>query len=115
MLGFALSAIAPCIFVLSTHIAVMMLGYTALGMSFSSLYIGSTAHIGDRIPADRQGSMLGLYETCRGAGGVLGPLVAGAITPLVGFRGMFVTMGSIAALGFLLMAFRQVIARRRRN
>jgi len=115
MLGFALSAIAPCIFVLSTHIVVMMLGYTAFGMSFSSLYIGSTAHIGDRIPADRQGSMLGLYETCRGAGGVLGPLVAGAITPLVGFRGMFVTMGSIAALGFLLMAFRQVIARRRRN
>ncbi len=111
MLGFALSAVAPCLFILSTHIGVMMLGYTVLGVSFSSLYIGSTAHIGDRAPQDRQGTMLGLYETSRGLGGVLGPLVAGAITPLIGFHGMFLTMGGIAALGFLLMLVRQLMRR----
>ena len=108
---FALSAVAPCLFILSTHIGVMMLGYTVLGVSFSSLYIGSTAHIGDRAPQDRQGTMLGLYETSRGLGGVLGPLVAGAITPLIGFHGMFLTMGGIAALGFLLMLVRQLMRR----
>ncbi len=113
MLGFALSALAPCVFTLSTHAGIMMLGYAVLGISFSALYIGSTAHIGDSVPEERQGTMLGLYETSRGLGGVLGPLVAGSITPLVGFRGMFLTMGGIAALGFALMLFRRLASTRR--
>ncbi len=111
MLGFGMSALTPCVFAISTHIAVMMVGYAAVGISFSSLHIGTTAHIGDRIPADRLGTMLGLYETCRGLGGVLGPLIAGTIAPLVGFPGMFVTMGGIAALGFLLMLTRRLVSR----
>jgi len=109
MLGFALSALTPCVFALSSHIAAMMAGYVTLGLGFSSLYIGSAAHIGDRVPADRQGTMMGLYETSRGLGGVLGPIVAGLITPIVGYRGMFLVMGGIAALGFLLMHIRRKV------
>jgi len=107
MLGFALSAATPCLFALSSHIGMMIAGYVTLGLSFSSLYIGSAAYIGDRVPASRQGTMMGLYETSRGLGGVLGPLVAGSITPLLGYRGMFLVMGGIAALGFLLMLLRR--------
>jgi len=107
MLGFALSALTPCVFALSTHILAMMAGYVTLGLGFSSLYIGSTAHIGDRVPPDKQGTMMGLYETSRGLGGILGPLVAGSITPVVGYRGMFLVMACIAALGFLLMYIRR--------
>ncbi|MBU0596276.1 MFS transporter, partial [Candidatus Bipolaricaulota bacterium] len=40
MLGFALSALTPCVFALSSHIAAMMAGYVTLGLGFSSLYIG---------------------------------------------------------------------------
>ena len=107
MLGFALSTLTPCLFALSSHIGMMIAGYVTLGLSFSSLYIGSAAYIGDRVPASRQGTMMGLYETSRGLGGVLGPLVAGSITPLVGYRRMFLVMGGIAALGFLLMLLRR--------
>ncbi|MFC2107891.1 MFS transporter [Candidatus Bipolaricaulota bacterium] len=107
MLGFALSALAPAVFASTTHIWAMMGGYITMGLSFGSLYIGSTAYIGDRVPQDQQGSMFGLYETSRGIGGMLGPIIAGVITPLVGYRGMFLVMAAIAGLGFLVMTNRR--------
>lgn len=103
LLGFALSALVPCILAVATNVIWMAAAYVTLGLSFSSLYVGSTAHIGDRVPQERQGTMLGLYETSRGLGGVVGPLVAGALAPMAGFRGMFLAMGGIAVLSFLVM------------
>jgi MFS family permease len=103
LLGFGLSALLPCLLAVSSNVAMMALSYTVLGLAFSSLYIGSTAHIGDRVPVERQGTMLGLFEMARGFGGLLGPLLAGAIVPLVGFRGMFLTMAGVSGTGFLLV------------
>lgn len=103
LLGFALSALVPCILVLAANLWGMALAYLMVGFSFSSLYIGSTAHIGDRIPKEHQGTMLGLYESTRGLGGIIGPIIAGAITPVVGYNGMFLTMAGIAGMGFVLM------------
>lgn len=115
MLGFALSALTPYVFTIARNAAGMAAGYGILGLSFSSLYIGSAAHIGDRVPEGRQGTMLGLYETSRGLGGFIGPLLAGAITPLVGYTGMFFTMAGIAGAGFLVMFIRRGLSRRRAN
>ena len=115
MAGFALSAITPCVFTLARSAGGMALGYGILGLSFSSLYIGSTAHIGDRVPERRQGAMLGLYETSRGLGGFVGPLLAGGITPVLGYNGMFFTMAAIAGLGFLVMFVRRALSRPERT
>ena len=103
MLGFALSVATPCLFVLVPSAVGMALGYVSVGLSFSSLYIGSTAHIGDRVPPERQGTMLGLYESSRGLGGLFGPVLAGILVPTVGYTGMFLTMAGIALLGLLVM------------
>ena len=103
MLGFALSVLTPCLFVLLPTAGGMALGYVSVGLSFSSLYIGSTAHIGDRVPQEQQGTMLGLYESSRGLGGLFGPLLAGALVPVTGYPGMFLTMAGIALLGYLVM------------
>jgi len=97
MLGFFLSAMVPLFFVFATNIYGMVAGFVTLGISFSSLYVGSTAHIGDRVPPHRQGQMLGLYESSRGLGGLFGPVIAGLITPVIGFKGMFLVMAGIAA------------------
>ena len=99
--GFGMSAIVPVIFAFSRSASGIGLGYFILGMSFSSLYAGSTSYIGDHTPTERQGTMFGLFNSSRGVGGVIGPLIAGALTPLVGFHGMFLTMSGIALLGFL--------------
>lgn len=104
-LGFGLSAIVPLVFAAAHSAAVMACGYLALGISFSSLYTGSTAYIGDRIPMENQGAMLGLFDSSRGLGGVIGPVVAGAIAAATGFTGMFIAMSVIAALGFILVLF----------
>ena len=114
MLGFALSAITPVVFVLARGTLGMALAYITLGLSFSSLYIGSTAHIGDRVPKDRQGAMMGLYEMSRGGGGIIGPILAGILVPAMGYRGMFLTMAAIAGLGFLVLWLRRLDMGRRR-
>ncbi|UCF10800.1 MAG: MFS transporter, partial [Candidatus Bipolaricaulota bacterium] len=46
LLGFALSVAVPLAFALASTAWQMALGYVLLGLSFSSLYMGSTAHIG---------------------------------------------------------------------
>jgi len=111
MLGFALSALIPCHFVLFPNLYGMILGYVTLGFGYSALHVGATAHIGDRTTEERQGQMLGLYESSRGLGGLLGPVLAGGLVPAIGFPGMFLVMAGISALGFLLMLARPVIHR----
>ena len=107
--GFGISTLVPVIFAFSKGSWGIAIGYFILGMSFSSLYTGSTSYIGDRTPMERQGTMFGLFNSSRGIGGVIGPLIAGALTPLLGFRGMFIVMAGIALVGFL-----TVIAKTRR-
>ncbi len=103
LFGFAASALLPCVLAASRNAGMMAMSYVTLGIAFSSLYIGSTAHIGDRVPLERQGTMLGLFEMARGLGGLLGPLLAGGIVPLVGYPGMFLTMATVAGIGFVLV------------
>ncbi|TFH08465.1 MAG: MFS transporter [Candidatus Atribacteria bacterium] len=103
MLGFFLSAVTPLFFVLASNVYGMICGYVSLGLSFSSMYAGSTAFIGDRVPEERQGQMLGLYESSRGLGGLFGPVLAGILVPTIGYDGMFLVMSGIAAAGFLVL------------
>jgi len=103
MLGFTLSVLTPLVFVFAANVFGVVAGYVTLGFAFSSMYVGATAHIGDRVPQERHGQMMGLYESSRGLGGLFGPLIAGATVPIIGFKGMFLVMAGIAALGLLVM------------
>ena len=103
VLGFSLSVVVMLLFALSRSAVGIGLAFAALGCAFPALYIGSTAYIGDLVPLERQGTMLGLFESSRGLGGVLGPLVAGALVPAVGYRAMFLCMAGLTVLGLLLV------------
>jgi len=104
--GFILSAVTPCLFAVLSSISGMAIAYVFHGLGFSAIHVGSTAYIGDRAPRDRQGQMLGLFESSRGLGGLFGPLLAGALTPLIGFSGMFFAMAGVAGVGVLLVVVR---------
>jgi len=106
--GFAFSATVPVLLAIASDVPGMLIAHLVVGLSFSALYVGSTAHIGDLVPRERQGAMLGLYESTRGLGGVFGPILAGILVPWVDYRGMFLAMSGIAGLGFLLMLRRRV-------
>ncbi len=103
LFGFAFSAFVPPILAVAQNAWGMAMGHFALGISFAAVYIGSTAHISDVIPADRHGAMLGLFESTRAVGGITGPVIAGALASVLGFRGMFLVMAGIAAAGFILV------------
>lgn len=102
--GFGLLCPVPLCFALAQGPGGAAVGFLTMGLSFGSLYVGSTAYIGDRIPVERQGEMLGLFESSLGLGGALGPFLAGTLMPVLGFRGMFLAMTGLAALGFLSVA-----------
>jgi len=105
LFGFGIAGFCPLIFAFASSAWDMAAGYLFLGMSFGSYYAGSTAYITDIISLEKQGTMLGFLESSRGLGGVLGPLIAGAVTPVIGLQGMFLTMAGVAALGFVLLLF----------
>jgi MFS family permease len=103
LLGFGVSVAPALVFAFIPTTAGLAMGHLAVGISFSAMYIGSTAHIGDVIPSERHGVMLGLFDSARAIGGAFGPLVAGAILPSLGFTRMLLTMSAISCLGFLLV------------
>lgn len=109
MCGFGLSVLIPLVTAFSHGVAGMAVAYVLIGLTYSALYIGSTAHIGDRVPTAQLGTMLGLFETARGVGGFIGPIVAGAITPVLGLRGMMYAMAGVSAVALVVM----VVSRRR--
>ena len=98
--GFGLSVLVPLVFAFSRGPLGIGLGFALLGIAFSSLYIGSTAHLGDRVPIERQGEIMGLFDSSRALGGMFGPLIAGILAGSFGLRGAFLAMAGVSALGF---------------
>jgi len=109
LLGFTLSAGMALIFSAARDISSMATGFLVLGLSYASLYSGSTAYIGDRVSMEKHGRMLGLFEASMGLGGVLGPIISGSVTPLLGFQKMFLVMASITVTSFLLVFFKSQV------
>ncbi len=103
--GFGLSVLVPLVFAISRDPLGIGLGFALLGIAFSSLYIGSTAHLGDRVPIERQGEILGLFDSSRALGGMFGPLLSGALATPFGLKGAFLAMAGVSALGFASVLF----------
>jgi len=101
--GFGLSVLPALFFAFARNAWGMSVGHALVGTAFSALYIGSTSHIGDVIPSERHGVMLGLFDSARGVGGVLGPLVAVAVIPFLGGGRMITHMTAISLVGFIVV------------
>lgn len=52
-------------------------------------------------PRERAGWALGMIYTAQVGGGLLGPFIGGALSVVVGFRGMFITIGALCFIAFL--------------
>ena len=56
------------------------------------------------IPPDRMGAALGLLQTSLTGGGIIGPLVGGALADLVGHRAVFVITGAMCWIAAVVVA-----------
>lgn len=82
---------------LAARAAVAALAFLILAASWSALFTGSVAFIGDVATPDRESEFMGLRETARGVGGVVGPTLFGLVATFVGYPLTFVG-GSLLAL-----------------
>lgn len=101
-LGFGISCLVPLAFLLSRSVIAFALGWMLIGLSFSLMYVGTTAHIGDKIARSHQSIAFGVFESSRGLGTILGPLLAGFLANSVGMKTMLLVMFAITILGFLM-------------
>jgi MFS family permease len=102
LFGFAVVILYPLLYVFARSPITFIIAAVPLGLSFGAYYSGATAHIGRVIPMAHHGRMFGLLDSCRGLGGLLGPILAGAVVTAWGYRPMFLVMVAICVLALLL-------------
>lgn len=72
--------------------------FVVLGGSFSALTIGGLAFIGDVAPSGRESELMGIRETARGIGGVVGPAVVGGVATLASYEVAFAVSSLLAVV-----------------
>lgn len=99
--GFMSTVPIPFLLLWAAEPVVFGAAYALLGFSFAAIVQGSTAFIGDVAPAGRQGELMGFRKSAQGLAGVIGPLLAGGVATLYGYRAMLVMMGVICILALI--------------
>jgi MFS family permease len=95
-------------------IGVFLLGaspdYLAVVLAVALLGVGEGASMGtsqvfamDLAPADRRGAFLGVWTFFQSLGGVIAPLLVGAVATVYGYSSAFYAVGVCVALSALLM------------
>ena len=69
--------------------------------AMSGFQTASITLVAMQTPKERSGWALGMLYTAQVGGGLLGPLIGGALSAFVGFRGMFITIGVLCFIAFL--------------
>jgi MFS family permease len=106
LVGYALSIATPLMMLLSNAFWLLIGAFVVLGVGFAAFITGATTFIGDVAPPEKEGELMGLVKVSQGFGGLIGPVIAGAVSsPTVGgYDGMFVTMAGLMLTGLLITA-----------
>lgn len=72
-------------------------------LPFSALMIGSVAFIADVAPPDRESELMGLRQTFKGLGGIVGPALHGLVATRLGFTTALLAGSTLALLGALVV------------
>lgn len=88
----------------AARIGLSGLAFVVHAVTFSALTVGTVAFISDVAPAERESELIGLRSTARGAGGVVGPLVVGALSTVTSLSTAFLAISAVSALAAVLVA-----------
>lgn len=86
------------------RVGLAVVSFLLLALGFSAMKSGSVAFIGDVAPTDRESELMGLRETARGFGGVVGPVVFGTAATFIGYATTFV-VGSVFSFAGAVLVF----------
>ena len=101
LVGFGCSVLPPLLYALARNAPGLGLACAIHGASFSVMYIGTAAYIGDSVSTNVHGRALGGLESARAMGAILGPVCAGLIASLTSYAVSFLSMAAFTAMGFL--------------
>jgi MFS family permease len=79
--------------------------FVVLGGSFSAMTIGGLAFISDIAPPERESELMGIRETAKGLGGVVGPALVGAAATLYSFEAAFAAASLLAFAAAAIVAW----------
>jgi MFS family permease len=79
--------------------------FVVLGASFSAMTIGGLAFISDVAPTTRESELMGIRETAKGLGGVLGPALVGGVATLYSYELAFAAASVVGVLATGLVAW----------
>jgi MFS family permease len=78
-------------------------GFVVRAVAVSAIFAGSYAFIGDVAPVERESELMGMLSTVKGVGGVVGPLMLGAVATVAGYEIAFAgaSLFAFVAAGFV--------------
>lgn len=78
-------------------------GFIVRAIAVSAIFAGSYAFIGDVAPVERESELMGMLSTVKGIGGVIGPLLLGAVATVAGYEFAFAgaSLFALAAAAFV--------------
>ncbi|CCQ36398.1 major facilitator superfamily transport protein [Natronomonas moolapensis 8.8.11] len=79
--------------------------FVVLGASFSAMTIGGLAFISDVAPDGRESELMGIRETAKGLGGVVGPTVVGGVATLASYETAFAAASLLGVLATAIVAW----------
>jgi MFS family permease len=85
----------------SYHAATLLIAAAVFGMGFGTIQIGTMAFANSIVPRHRLGLANATYYFSIDLSSATGPMIAGLLIPLIGFRGLFLTGFFMALLGGL--------------
>lgn len=94
-----------------------LLGLRMVQGGVSGFVAASNALVSSSVPRERLGTAMGILQSSLTAGGIIGPLIGGALADAVGYRWVFVVNGLLCWMGagVVLAATREPPAVRRRE
>jgi MFS family permease len=81
----------------AARLAVAVVAFALIAAAFSAMTTGALAFIGDVAPANRESELMGLRDTAKGVGGVVGPPLLGGLATVGSYETAFAA-GSVLAL-----------------
>ncbi|MGE5598947.1 MAG: MFS transporter, partial [Bacteroidota bacterium] len=90
-------ALGLVVLTLTGSIWLFGLGYLLVGIFLAAVGPNAAACVAREVPAEKRGRTYGILQAANTLGAFLAPLFAGAVTALLGLRGLFATMAAVVA------------------